>query len=145
MLLTLIFLCSSLLLASLAHAQVTVYNQIARGFAKKTGSSNAPAATALPAYNTTRLTPPAIHNPPPSSDFTLTLEQDAAVVSGLSMPHVEGCFWGFSIEMSVISQVRKFEILFFTPRLSLSLSLFLFFLSSDHFFYFSWQKLVCSS
>ena len=118
-----IFLCS-FLLAALAHAQVTVYNQIARGFAKTGSSSNAPAATSPPAYNTTRLIPPAIHNPPPSSDFTLTLERDAAVVSGLSMAHVQGCFWGFSIEMSVISQVRKFQNPLLRPLPPVSLSFF---------------------
>ena len=102
MLLLLIFLCSAL---AFAQAEVTVYGQIALGFTTR-ASSNAPAATTPAAYNDTRLAPPSISNPAPGNAFALTLQQDAAVVSGLSMVHVGGCFWGFSIEMSVISQVR---------------------------------------
>ena len=101
MLLSPIILCTAL---AFAQAKVTVYGQIALGF--KT-SSNAPAATSPAAYNDTRLTPPSIPKPAPTNAFALTLQQDAAVVGGLSIPHVGGCFWGFSIEMSVISQVRK--------------------------------------
>ena len=95
-----------------AQAQVTVYGQIAFGFTTK-AASGAPAATSPAAYNNTRLVPPAIPSPAPANSFALTLQQDAAVVAGLSIPHVGGCFWGFSIEMSVISKVRK-SILFFT-------------------------------
>jgi hypothetical protein len=102
MLLSFIFLCSSL---ASVQAQVTVYGQIALGFT--TTSSNAPAATSPAAYNDTILIPPAIPSPAPANIFALTLQQDASVVSNLSMPHVGVCFWGFSIEMSVISQVRK--------------------------------------
>jgi hypothetical protein len=98
------FLCSTL---ALAQAQVTIYDQVA--LLTKT-STPAPTSTP-PAYNNTRLVPPAIPNPPPASDFTLTLEQNAAVVTGLSMPHVGAAFWGFSIEMSVLSQVRESSIL----------------------------------
>jgi len=95
--------------STLAFVQaVTVYGQIALGF---TTSAAHASATTAPAYNNTRLLPPAIPNPAPSNSFTLTLQQDASVVSGLSIPHVGGCFWGFSIEMSVISQVRKSNFL----------------------------------
>ena len=104
MLLLPIFLCSTL---AFAKNQVTVYGQIALGFATRTASSNAHAATTPAAYNNTRLVPPAIPSPAPANVFALTLQQDAAFVSELSMAHVGGCFWGFSIEMSVISQVRK--------------------------------------
>ena len=122
MLLPFIFLCSTL---AFAQARVTVYTQIALGFT----NANAPVATSPAAYNHTRLVPPAIPNPPPANSFSLILQQNAAVVSNLSIPHVGGCFWGFSIEMSVISQIRKWN-----PLL-------------DHSFFLiafsSWQKLVC--
>jgi hypothetical protein len=112
MLLSLIFLCSTL---AFAQARVTVYTQIALGFT----NSNAPVATSPAAYNNTRLVPPAIPRPAPANSFSLTLQQSAAVVNNLSMPHVGGSFWGFSIEMSVISEVRKSN-----PLLDLAYSFF---------------------
>jgi hypothetical protein len=105
MLLSLLFLCSSTL--PFARAQVTVYGQIALGL---TSASSAPTTTPA-AYNDTRLVPPPITTPPPANAFTIILQQDAAVVGNLSIPHVGGSFWGFSIEMSVISQVRKSNFL----------------------------------
>jgi hypothetical protein len=85
-----------------------------------TSSAQDPITTA-PAYNNTRLLPPTIPIPPPSNVFTLTLQQNAANVSGLSIPHVGGCLWGFSIEMSVISQVRKSNFLLLFIYLIISL------------------------
>ena len=109
MLLSLIILCRTL---AFAQAKVTVYGQVALGFTTTgTGGTSTPTATPA-AYNNTRLTPPAIPNPAPSNSFSLFLQQDASAVDGLSIPHVGVCFWGFSIEMSVISQVRKFFSLF---------------------------------
>ena len=105
MLLSFLFLFSTL---AFVRGQVTVYGQIV-GFSAAT--SNAPATTIPAAYNNTRLIPPTIPVPPPANSFTLTLQQDAAVVGGLSIPHVGGSFWGFSIEMSVISQVRESSFL----------------------------------
>jgi hypothetical protein len=103
MLLSFIFLCSTL---AFAQAQVTIYNQIALL------TQTSPAATSTPAaYNNTRLVPPAIPNPAPPNDFTLTLQQNANLVANLSIPHVGASFWGFSIEMSVISQVRESKFL----------------------------------
>ena len=110
MLLSLIFLCSTL---AFAQAQVTIYEQIAL----LTETSTPAATSTAPAYNDTRLIPPAIPNPPPASDFTLTLQRNANSVTELSIPHVGGGFWGFSIEMSVISQVSE-SSLFFDFRLS---------------------------
>jgi hypothetical protein len=109
MLLSLLFLSTTL---SFAWAQVTVYGQIALGLT--TTASNGPTITPA-AYNNTRLVPPAIPNPPPANVFTLSLQQSATAVNGLSIPHVGGSFWGFSIEMSVISQVRKSLLSFFCP------------------------------
>jgi hypothetical protein len=56
----------------------------------------------------TVLNPPALPSSPPAAAHTLSLQKDAAAVNGLSTPHVGGNFWGFSVEMSVISQVRKY-------------------------------------
>ena len=114
------------------HA-VTVYGQIALGFST-TSAAHAPTSTPN-AYNNTRLIPPPIPNPAPASSFSLILQQDAAVVDGLSIPHVGGCFWGFSIEMSVISQVRKSDFLLDLVYLFIYLILIC----------LSWQKLVCLS
>ena len=114
------------------HA-VTVYGQIALGFST-TSAAHAPTSTPN-AYNNTRLIPPPIPNPAPASFFSLILQQDAAVVDGLSIPHVGGCFWGFSIEMSVISQVRKSDFLLDLVYLFIYLILIC----------LSWQKLVCLS
>ena len=135
MLLSLIILCRTL---AFAQAKVTVYGQVALGFTTTgtggTGGTSTPTATPA-AYNNTRLTPPAIPNPAPSNSFSLFLQQDASAVDGLSIPHVGVCFWGFSIEMSVISQVRKF--------LLFVLSFLFFFFLIICFYIFSWQKLVC--
>jgi hypothetical protein len=87
---------------------VTVYGQIPLGLtaSQTASSSNAPTTTPA-AYNDTRLVPPPIPSPVPANAFTLSLQQSSTAVNGLSIPHVGGSFWGFSIEMSVISQVRK--------------------------------------
>lgn len=94
-----VFLCGTL---ASAVAQVTVYEQIAL----LTQTSTLAATSTPAAYNDTRLVPPAIPSPAPANDFALTLEQNSNVVTGLSIAHVGPGFWGFSIEMSVISQIR---------------------------------------
>ncbi|KDR78212.1 hypothetical protein GALMADRAFT_138334 [Galerina marginata CBS 339.88] len=80
---------------------VTVYGQIPLA---QTATAAFPHAT-LAAYDRTVLNPPPIPNPAPSAAYTIPLQRDATAVPGLSIPHVGGSFWGFSIEMSVISQV----------------------------------------
>jgi hypothetical protein len=100
MLLSLLFFST---IIALVQAQVTIYGQGILGFFT---SAHAPATTPA-AYNHTILVPPAIPSPAPANAFTLSLQQSATAVNGLSIPHVGGSFWGFSIEMSVISQVRK--------------------------------------
>ena len=111
MLLSLIFLCSTI---AFAQAQITVYGQTRFGLTATSTATNAPTPAA---YNDTKLVPPAIPSPAPANAFTLTLQQSNTAVNGLSIPHVGGSFWGFSIEMSVISQVRK-SIFLSSPRLS---------------------------
>ena len=103
MLVSLTFLCSTL---AFTQAKVTIYDQIAL----LTQTITPVATSTSPAYNDTRLVPPPIPNPAPPNDFTLTLEQNANVVPGLSIPHVGAGFWGFSIEMSVANQVRQSKI-----------------------------------
>ena len=106
---SLVVLCSAF---SAAHA-VTVYGQIplaqtVSATATATDSSAA-TATTLAAYDKTELTPPALPSPNPGANaYTLSLEKSAASVQGLSIPHVGGGFWGFSIEMSGVSQGCKY-------------------------------------
>ncbi|KJA24887.1 glycoside hydrolase family 79 protein [Hypholoma sublateritium FD-334 SS-4] len=101
---SLVLLCSAF---SAAHA-VTVYGQIplAQTAVATATDSSAATQTTLAAYDRTELTPPALPSPNPGANaYTLSLEKSAASVQGLSIPHVGGGFWGFSIEMSVVSQV----------------------------------------
>lgn len=65
-------------------------------------STLALAQTSAPA----ELVPPPLPSPKPHVEFDLTLQRDASAVKGLSIPHVGGGFWGFSIEMSAISDLR---------------------------------------
>jgi len=99
---------------------VTVYGQIPL---QQTYTAARASPTVLAAYNDTQLAPPPVPNPPPPRQFSLTLQHDAAAVPGLSIPHIGTSFFGFSIEMSVISQVCKcpFFLLFVSvvPKLIL--------------------------
>jgi hypothetical protein len=106
-------------------ASVTVYGQTPLG---KTWSATGAAATptTLAAYNDTELIPP----PLPTNvvrEFKVELQKDAGSVSNLSIPHKIASFFGFSIEMSVINQVRKCYV-------SSLLKSFLLVLIGDHFF-----------
>ena len=93
-------LCSALTTAG----AVTVYGQIPLAQT----APNFPHPT-LHAYDRTVLTPPPVPSPPPAPSYTLNLQRDANAVNGLSIPHVGGSFWGFSIEMSVVSQVCTYR------------------------------------
>ncbi|KAJ7461813.1 glycoside hydrolase family 79 protein [Mycena galericulata] len=84
-----------------ATASVTVYGQIPMGISSALAST----ATVAAAYNTTVLNPPPVPDPAPDTSFTLTLQSaSTSVSSGLSIP-IPGTFFGFSIEMSVITQL----------------------------------------
>jgi hypothetical protein len=96
-----------------ATAKVTVYGQIPLGQTMTAGGLD-PDATGVPtpppllaAYDETVLKPPALPQPPPTTDFTLNLPANGANVQGLSIVQSHGCFFGFSIEMSVITQHSK--------------------------------------
>ncbi|KAI0370682.1 hypothetical protein BV20DRAFT_1071415 [Pilatotrama ljubarskyi] len=60
--------------------------------------------TGLAAYNDVYLPPPAITSPAPANAFTISVPNGAGLASGLSIPHT-GSFFGFSIEMSVATQL----------------------------------------
>jgi len=105
---SLVLLCTTL---STVRA-VTVYGQVplAQMSSTATSSGAAPAVT-LGAYNSTTLNPPIIPNPPPARQYTLQLPRDAGLVNGLSIPHVGGSFWGFSLEMSILNQVCAYDFI----------------------------------
>jgi len=86
-----------------AVAGVTVYGQTPLG-ATRTLQPDA-TWTGLPAYDPTTLTPPVI-SPLPSPYF-LQLTNDVTAVGGVSIP-MKGTFYGFSIEVSVVNQIREF-------------------------------------
>lgn len=89
-----------------SYAAITVYGQLPLA---QTNTAYRGSPTTLAAYNNTPLTPPPIPSPAPARQFTLTLQQDADAVNGLSIPHTGGLsFFGFSIEMSVVSQVGEY-------------------------------------
>ncbi|KIJ61735.1 glycoside hydrolase family 79 protein [Hydnomerulius pinastri MD-312] len=86
----------------IAHAAVTAYGphvQQPLGTVTAASASYTGAAT----YNTVILTPPPVPNPPPPTSFGVELKTSG--VSGLSVPQ-HGSFFGFSIEFSVVTQVR---------------------------------------
>ncbi|PPR01293.1 hypothetical protein CVT24_006368 [Panaeolus cyanescens] len=89
---------------------VTVYGQIPLAQTISDTASPTDGATAAPqptlaAYNSTQLIPPQLPDPPPALSYALNTARNAASVNGLSLPHVGPSFWGFSIEMSVLTQV----------------------------------------
>ncbi|KAI0739385.1 glycoside hydrolase family 79 protein [Daedaleopsis nitida] len=63
-----------------------------------------PHYTELAAYNTIYMLPPAIPDPPPSNTLTIGVANSAQNMNGLSIPQ-KPTFFGFSIEMSVATQL----------------------------------------
>ncbi|KAF9036340.1 hypothetical protein BJ165DRAFT_1533176 [Panaeolus papilionaceus] len=70
-----------------------------------TGAGAPPPRVTLAAYNNTQLIPPPLPNPATATAFTINLQHDAANVPFLSIPHNGPSFWGFSLEMSILTQV----------------------------------------
>lgn len=60
--------------------------------------------TGVATYDDVTLTPPPVPNPPPPTSFGVQLQTGS--VPGLSIPQ-QGSFFGFSIEISVVTEVRK--------------------------------------
>lgn len=114
---------SFLLLAlfKLSTAEVTIYNHPAlllyQGGSQTTAALGA-SFTGLAAYDPTVLTPPPVPNPPPPTNFDIRLTNG---IAGLSIPQ-SGNFLGFSIEMSVINQVRECCVFFILVVTFLSIS-----------------------
>ncbi|KAJ6612683.1 glycoside hydrolase family 79 protein [Mycena sp. CBHHK59/15] len=96
----LFFALWSLWFLDVARASVTVYGQIPMGIT----SAASPTATVAAAYNDTVLNPPEIPDLAPATSFTLTIPAANTSVTGLSIP-IKGTFFGFSVEMSVITQL----------------------------------------
>lgn len=70
-------------------------------------TTNGPARfTSLAAYNDVYLLPPPIPSPAPATAFTINVPNSASNVVGLSIPQA-GTFFGFSIEMSVATQLSQ--------------------------------------
>ena len=65
-----------------------------------------PQYTGLEAYNPIFYEPPPIPDPAPATSFTIALPNGADKMNALSIPQ-QGTFMGFSIEMSVATQVSK--------------------------------------
>lgn len=88
-----------------AAGAVTVYSQLPMAI---TPTTSAPGSTytGAAAYDPTVLSAPPIPNPPPPTQFGIQLYSNASSVPRLSIP-LNGAFLGFSIEMSVVDQVRK--------------------------------------
>lgn len=109
------FLLCVLCYLAIAEASVTVYYQIPLGHQP----TSTPAATAsatvgpepsqtgvytgLAAYDPTTWPPPPLPNPPPPMQFPIVLLPAADQVGGLSIK-IPASFFGFSIEMSVVTQ-----------------------------------------
>lgn len=105
-------LCSLLALSGVVNA-VTVYNQIGQTViatgpetSATTTVSAITSSSTLAAYDTLVLNPPALPDPLPANAFTINLQQSATNVNGLSIP-VSGAFYGFSVEMSVVTQASE--------------------------------------
>lgn len=109
--------CTCILTLTLpAQASVTVYGVSGQlqqtlgldGTTNSTASSTAdiPAYTP-PAFNTVVLQAPPVPQPPPPTQFSLSLQAStSAGVQGLSIPQ-SGSFLGFSVEFSVVNQVGE--------------------------------------
>jgi hypothetical protein len=71
-----------------------------------TTSANAASYTGSAAYSPIVLDPPALPDPLPDTQFSITVQQSSDDVTGLSIP-LNGTFMGFSIETSVVNQVSE--------------------------------------
>lgn len=91
------FIC----LLHVSQASVTVYT-----IGHTTATAQSASYTGSAAYDSTILNAPPIPNPAPPTEFSLQLQSSSQAVQGLSIMQ-SGSFLGFSIETSVINQVRE--------------------------------------
>ena len=97
---------SLLFLALLTNAEVTIYTQIAFGTETPTTTTKAwPTLTNAAAYDPVVLTPPAAPNPAVGGASVVQLVTGG--MNNMSLPVPPG-FVGFSVELSVCDQVRKY-------------------------------------
>lgn len=99
---SLLLAASSCALFAQSALAVTVYGQTPLG-ATQTLPPGA-IYTGLPAYDPTILNPPPVNATP--GPYSLQLTNDVNAMSGVSIP-MNGTFYGFSIEMSVVNQIRE--------------------------------------
>jgi hypothetical protein len=88
---------------NVSQASVTVYHQVPLGQSTQTAAGAN--YTGAAAYDPTVLNPPAVPDTP-TTQFALELQSSSQAVQGISIMQ-SGAFLGFSIETSVINQVRK--------------------------------------
>ena len=85
---------------------ITVYNQAGQQhIGTATDSGTIPTST-LAAYDARILNPPPLPSPLPANAFGIQLPAQASGINGLSIPQ-SGAFYGFSVEMSVVTQVSE--------------------------------------
>ncbi len=106
-------LLTLLTLLGVAYAGITVYDpngvvqQSTSGTPSGTASASATSAAYTPAaFNNILLTAPAVPSPAPQTPFTVQLDNSASNVPGLSIAQ-SGAFFGFSVEMSIVTQVSE--------------------------------------
>lgn len=108
----LLFGISTFAFLAVTKASVTVYNQIPLYYATVASSapnpngsvSSTPPPGVYRAYDTSTLNSPPLPNPLPATQWSINVPSSAASMPGLSIP-LKGNFLGFSIEMSVVTQV----------------------------------------
>jgi hypothetical protein len=99
-------------------AQVTIYNQTPLKQASRSGTASAAAAsyTVHSVYDLKVLDPPALPSPMPALAFTVWMNANNQSVANLSIP-VPGNFFGFSVEFSVVNQVREYRASYLLVRI----------------------------
>jgi hypothetical protein len=110
----LIFALSSVLLSiatRAVEAQVTVYGQTPLAHQSTAVVEGEAPLPTLAAYDGLVLTPPTPPTPAVTA-LALNVARDAAAVTGLSIPHTRAGFFGFSVEMSVITQTSTLQFFF---------------------------------
>lgn len=88
------------------EAQITVYGQTPLAHQTTALAEGQAPLPTLAAYDGMVLTPPAPPNPAVTA-VTINVPREAANFPGLSIPHTGAAFWGFSVEMSVITQTSE--------------------------------------
>ena len=114
-------LALSTCLFAVVHADVTIYGLFGQTTADPLQTDGGvattsyqttpgpPSYTGLAAYNPVFMYPPEISNPAPPNQFAIGLPTDQNLMNALSIKQ-QGNFFGFSIEMSVATQVSEYRL-----------------------------------